>query len=855
MSSDQPSKTFQKPTEESVKQSISKLQAAIEYEMKHLYINAKGKSGTFAKYIQKESQVALKVFKHSNKWSTINALIKRYEFVDITSRMSTAKKILEILDELEAIYQIDHTKSQAPPTSPNSNTVKAKFIQTVDSPQAQSSSEKVEEISNVDISDLDIQFVKGVGPKLAEKLNRLEIQTCEDLLHYLPRNHISYQDRVPIGDLEPEQDVTIFGEIFKITAFQSRKKGLVILTIVIKDATGKVKITKFLKGNSTHFYIKQFQSQYPNGSQVLCSGTVKIDKYSKGYTINNPILETVSSDFTEGVDNVHTGRIVPIYPLTEGLSLTQLRKLIFNSVNTYKSNLKEFIPEGILEEHKLMSYQESLEKIHFPCSLEAKDNAARRLIFNEFFLMQLRFLQRKNQIKKQSKGVQFDSSKTSLVDKLLKCLGFELTYAQKRVFFDEILPDMASEHTMHRMVQGDVGSGKTIVAFLALLVAVENGYQGAVMAPTEILAEQHFKKFKEWVEKMESFFSLKIGFLSGKQKAKPKRETLQALANGQINIVVGTHALIQEQVEFNNLGLIIIDEQHRFGVKQRDLLVKKGLKNSTPEKLFMSATPIPRTLSLAIHGDLDMSEIDEMPPGRAPIDTQIVQKKKDAYKQIINELQKGNQAYIVFPLIDESETLSAKAATVEYERLKEEVFQDFNLGLLHGKLKEDAKEEVMKKFRNKDIDILVATTVIEVGVDIPDATVMLIESAERFGLAQLHQLRGRVGRSSKQSYCLLSSNSNSPQSQIRLKILTSTSNGFIVAQQDMKLRGAGDFLGTRQSGIPSSTLASLNDNEEILYLARNAAKHLIQEKPELEGLDPLKAKLEKSVYSELLSGG
>lgn len=843
---------------------IAKLKAAIEYEAKHMYINAQGKSASFSDFIKKEASQALKIFKHSAKWSTIKALVERYAFIDITSRINTLKQVREALEQLESLYDAKLSEGT------HITKFKNDFASSPEQEEIVITKKKEAEIKidpNLDISSLDVQFVHGVGPRLAEKLNKVGIYSCEDLLNYLPRDHISYETKILIKDLEEDDDVTIFGQIDKITAFQT-KKGMVIITILVKDPSGKIKINRFVQGNSIHFYLKQYKSQFPVGSPVLVSGKVKPDKYSKMKQIQNAMMEIVAEDFVEGEDNIHTGRIVPIYPLTEGLSLMQLRKLIYKSLKYYKANLKEFIPDEVLSRHELMNYYDALQEIHFPTDLALKDSAAKRLIFNEFFLMQLRFMQIKDQIKNQNEGIKFNCFENGLVDKFIASLPFKLTGAQERVFYSEILPDMVSTAPMHRLIQGDVGSGKTIVAFLAILVAVSDGYQGALMVPTEILAEQHYKKIQEWVSKMAAEFQVKVALLLGKQRVRERRAVLQGLADGSINVVVGTHALIQDSVEFNKLGLVVIDEQHRFGVKQREMLARKALSNTADqslnekdeavpivEKLFMSATPIPRTLALATHGDLDMSEIDELPPGRSPIITEIVKRKPDTYKKIRSEIAAGRQAYIVFPLIDESEALSAKAATVEFERLKTEVYPDFKIGLIHGKLKDDEKESVMEEFRSGALDILVATTVIEVGVDVPNATTMLIESAERFGLAQLHQLRGRVGRGDKQSYCFLSSSSKSPNNLIRLKILTSTTNGFIVAQEDMKLRGAGDFLGVKQSGLPESAIASLAENEDVLVLARNSAKNLIQEDHELTKHKVLKEKLENSAYSNMFSGG
>ncbi len=840
---------------------IQRIKAAVEFEMQHQYINAIGKTGDFRSYIRREAQAGLNLFRDSLQWHNIYSLMDRYAYLDLATRMSLCKKIIHNIFELEDYYETEITSKSQSQTPTKEETIKP-----ID--------------PNLDISELEIQYVKGVGPALAAKLNILGIKNCEDLLNYLPRQHISYSDVTPIKEIEEEQDVTIMGQLSKITAFKSPNKNLVILSIFIKDNSGQLKINKFFQGNSAHFYLKQYKGMYPIGAYCICVGTVKRDKFSKQKTIHNAIIEIISEDFseTDRSEQIHTAKIVPIYPLTEGLSLMVLRKLIHKTLNAYKHNLKEFIPTNIIEANNLIGYAEAIEEIHFPTSLETKNQAATRLLFNEMFLMQVRFMQVRHKHKHKNKGIKFNCFENGLVDKFIEALPFELTYAQQRVFYQEILPDMVSSTPMHRLLQGDVGSGKTVVAFLALLVAVADGYQGAIMVPTEILAEQHYKKFNEWVNRMQEELRIKASLLIGKQRVKERRAVLEGLKNGNINIVVGTHALIQEKVEFKRLGLIVIDEQHRFGVKQREELARKVLTNNsqdsqlqigetvseelidkefgtTIEKLFMTATPIPRSLALAMHGDLDMSEIDEMPVGRIPIITDIVSKKADAYKLIKSELDKGNQAYIVFPLIDESEALAAKAATVEHDRLQKTVFIDYKMGLLHGRLKEDEKNNIMDSFRRGEIDILVATTVIEVGVDVANATVMLIESAERFGLAQLHQLRGRVGRSDKQSYCLLSSGSNSETSRQRLAILTKTNNGFVIAQEDLKIRGAGDIIGLKQSGIPESALQGLVDQEDLLIHSRNAARQLIDLNPELENLDSLKKKLTRSAANAHLNAG
>lgn len=849
---------------------LDQIKKAIDFEISHSYINAIGKSGTFSSFIAKQAKEALKKYKNSEKWSSILALVERYEFLDLTTRMQVCKKIITNILELEEFYKAKQFQKILPPA------------------EKLTTSSKSCPDPNLDIAEVSVRYLAGVGEINEKKLNLLGIKTIKDLLHYFPRTHISYSDITPIREIQEEQQVSILGVIQKVSAFKSPNKNLIILSIFIKDNSGKLKINKYFQGNSIHFYLKQYTGKFPQGAHVLAVGTVKYDKFSKQKTLHDPQIEVISEDFseTDRSSMIHTAKIVPIYPLSEGVSLMYLRKTIHTALQIYKPALKEFVPENILKTNEFVSYSTAIEEIHFPDSIESKNKSATRLVFNEFFLMQLKFMQLRHEHKQKHKGIQFNCFENGLVDKFLDRLPFKLTHAQERVFYNEILPDMVTNQPMHRLLQGDVGSGKTIVAFLAMLTAISDNYQSAIMVPTEILAEQHYHKFCEWINMMEENLKIRAGLLIGKQKTAERREVLAGIKNGTINLIVGTHALIQESVEYKRLGLIIIDEQHRFGVKQRELLAKKALTSDnydsqlaivasdevadkqdtdrhpdyqhlspTVEKLFMTATPIPRTLALAMHGDLDMSEIDEMPAGRKPIITKIVRRKSEAHELIREEIIKGNQAYIVFPLIDESETLSAKAATVEYEKLKENTFRDFNVGLIHGKLKDDQKEEVMKKFRDKEINILVSTTVIEVGVDVPSATVILIESAERFGLAQLHQLRGRVGRNDKQSYCLLSSGSNSETTQERLRVLERTNNGFILAQEDLKIRGAGDLTGLKQSGVPENALQGLLNQEDILQLARKSAQSLIKIDPDLSTYPLLKKKLDQSSYSEHYDAG
>ena len=463
----------------------------------------------------------------------------------------------------------------------------------------------------------------------------------------------------------------------------------------------------------------------------------------------------------------------------------------------------------------LLDKKTAVEQIHFPESQELLEQARFSLIFEELFLIQLKMVRIREQNSHNHSALALKIKEKGLVKEFIDNLPFELTGAQKKAV-NEILNDLNSDVPMARLLQGDVGSGKTVVATIMLLAGVENGYQGALMAPTEILAQQHYNNLQQWLSPM----GISVGLFLGSQGKKIREKFRTDLRNGQMNIAVGTHALIQEDVDFNNLGAIVVDEQHRFGVKQRNVLKKKS---QNPQILTMTATPIPRTLALTVHGDLDLTIIDELPKGRKPIKTSLVTSHRGVYELIQSEIDAGRQAYVVYPLIEESETLSAKAATIEAERLQKEVFPQYKIGLLHGKLKNDEKEQVMKDFKDKKYDILVSTTVVEVGVDVPNATVMLIENAERFGLSQLHQLRGRVGRNSLQSYCILHTSTKSQETRERLNIMTQTHDGFVIAEKDLQLRGPGEFLGTRQSGLPDLIISDIVRDAKILEMARNEA--------------------------------
>ena len=701
---------------------------------------------------------------------------------------------------------------------------------------------------------VNVQYVKGVGPKMAELLSRLDISTAEDLIRHYPRQHLDFQHHMPIRNVRPGEDVTIFGTIKSVGAFQSKKGNISIVSILINDGTGSITVSKFIGGKSNKYLLDRYKNSYPKGAQVMASGRAERDSYGNRLQLKNAELEILGNlaGADEEIDSLHAGRLVPVYPLTDGLSLRVLRSIIHSALETHAPSLQDPLPPHILQQFDLLDLQRALWGIHFPESEEQKEAARKRLVFDELLSSQLHLAMRRHRFQSENAAIAMQAVEGKLIKEFRKNLPFKLTGAQERVF-GEIAGDLGSGHPMHRLVQGDVGSGKTVVAAMASLMAVENGFQAAVMAPTEILAEQHFRQFQRWLTPL----GLSCALLLGKQGVKERRQVQQGLQSGQIHVAIGTHALIQDDVEFRNLGFVVIDEQHRFGVKQRAQLKAKG-KN--PELLTMTATPIPRTLALTLHGDLDVSEIDELPPGRKPIKTELVRAsaKRELHAAIKTEILKGRQVYIVFPLIEESESLSAKAATAEFEKLRTSVFPEYSIGLMHGKLKPEEKDRVMEEFRKGEFKILVSTTVIEVGVDVPNATVMVIENADRFGLAQLHQLRGRVGRGGEQSYCYLVADVKSEMTRQRLGIMCQTNDGFVIAEKDLELRGPGEFLGVRQSGMPDLLLADIVKDAKVLEDARKIAIEIVKEDPDLEKYPQLKRLLaakNSGEKTDLISSG
>jgi len=694
--------------------------------------------------------------------------------------------------------------------------------------------------------DRPLQFVKGIGPSAASQLAKLDLHTLGDLLNYFPRDYVNYSQQTLIRHVQVGDSVTIVAAVKSGSCFTSPKnKSLTIFNLRVADASGWMILSRFFAGKQ--FTNKGWQEsllrQYPRGAIIAASGIVKRSR--QGITLDNPQIEVLESENSD-IRSLKIGKVLPLYPLTEGVTADLVRKAVHLALEHVQA-IPDPVPTALKQRHHLIHRPVAVQQIHFPETAESLQAARRRLVFDEFFVLQLGLLQRRWRYHQLLKGTpRFMPQQGSLVAAFYQHLPFSLTTAQKRVI-NEILADMQSPQPMNRLVQGDVGSGKTVVGVVALLAAIESGWQGALMAPTEVLAEQHYRKLVEWLTPLH----VPVELLTGSVVGKKRQEILCQLATGELPLVVGTHALIQPAVVFHRLGLVIIDEQHRFGVGQRTALFHKGQQ---PDALSMTATPIPRTLTLTLHGDLDVSQIDQLPPGRKPIRTTVVspRDRPQVYALMEREIAQGRQVYIVLPLVEASEKVDLRSAIAEHQRLQTKVFPYCAIGLLHGRMPAAAKEEVIQSFRQGSLAILVATTVVEVGVDVPNASVMLIEHAERFGLSQLHQLRGRVGRGSDQSYCLLMTGSKSEDARQRLTVMEQSTDGFFIAEMDLRFRGPGEVLGTRQSGLPDFALASLVTDQEILELARHSAEEIINRDPELHHEPTLRQHLQ--AYVQKLTG-
>ena len=654
-----------------------------------------------------------------------------------------------------------------------------------------------------------IQYIKGVGPSRVLLLNKLGIYSIEDLVTYFPRE---YEDRSlikKIVDIETGETVCFRAVVISKPTEARIKKNMTITKAVVRDETGSALLTWFNQS-----YIK---SQLEAHEEYTFYGKVQ-KAYAGKIELSSPI-------FDKDGENKNTGKIVPLYPLTNGLSQNVIRTIIENALSLCNDQFEEFLPSNVRTKYHLCELNFAIRNIHFPDRNEDFMTARKRIAFQELLLLQLGLLNIKEKGKIEEKGISFD--KNISVNELIASLPFKLTNAQARVW-KEIQEDMEQDKPMNRLVQGDVGSGKTVVAALTMFKAVKCGYQASLMAPTAILATQHY----EGISKMLEPFGIKCALFTSALTKKQKEKLIEELKQGEIDIAIGTHALIEENIEFKNVGLVITDEQHRFGVRQRSKLSNKGERIDT---LVMTATPIPRTLALILYGDLDISIIDELPPGRQKIDTYAVKKNMEnrVNEFIRKEINLGRQAYIVCPLVEESDVSDLKSVQIMHEYYKK-VFPEFKIEYLHGKMKNKEKDEIMQRFKAGDINILISTTVIEVGVDVPNATIMCVENAERFGLAQLHQLRGRVGRGKFKSYCILKYESKSDVVAERMKIMQETNDGFVISEKDLKLRGPGDFFGTMQHGVPEFKVANLFTDMDILKDAQECAKNILAEDPLLE---------------------
>lgn len=689
------------------------------------------------------------------------------------------------------------------------------------------------------------------------ELAKLNINNINDLLYFVPNRHNDFGDIRKVSDLQDGQDQTIMANVWEGSVKKIRPR-LWSIKVIVGDDSGNVSCNWFRHGYKKPYLLSAFKP----GTKLVISG--KTSLFAGRITFQSPEYELVN----ESADSlVHTSGLVPVYPITEGITQRRIRTVVKKAVDSMADEVNDHLPSHLKKELKFMNLSSAIKNIHYPDSILQYNEARRRLAFDEFFVLQLAVLMRKLSLKTENHFLDLNID-LNKINGFIDLLPFKLTDSQNLVI-EEILHDLNSQVVMNRLLQGDVGSGKTVVALVAMLALVFDGYQVALMAPTEILAQQHYATLSRLlssghiIEREENYIVLKLpdfdktitmGILIGSMKQSAKKIIVEKLNQKEINIIVGTHALIQDDVNIPNMGLAVVDEQHRFGVEQRSILRKKS---DNPHMLAMSATPIPRSLNLTVYGDLDISILNELPQGRKEIKTRFINNEDrfKAYEFTRQQVEKGRQAFVLCPLIEESEVLQTKAATEEYEKLVSDIYPEFNVGLLHGRMKLIEKDEVMIQFQNHDIDILVCTPVIEVGIDIPNASVMIIDGADRFGLAQLHQIRGRVGRGQFQSYCILIADAPSENAQFRLKLLEGSNDGFELAEEDLKLRGPGDYLGTRQSGLPNFKVAQISDFE-ILHQAREAASKLLIRDPKLQhkdnfDLSKLVIGYEERLYSDI----
>ena len=785
-----------------IKDWIRPLQKALTLESENRFTNLLGKKQHFNDYLNK-SLSNLNNLKLTNEFIKLfgefSIKYSEYNDLDVNQRkrlvIDTRKALLKLGKSIDLNYSNKNTDSY--------------YSKVID--------------SNLSLNS-DIALIKSIGKINKNKLNELGIYNIKDIINYFPRTYLDYTNRVKIINLKPDNLYTCIATIKKFYIYKSpNNSNLSIMNIVIFDETSSIKVTKFFLGKrfrSYSFFSSQ-KSLYIPGTKLAISGKVKLSEYGKNFV--DPQIEILNTN--EESFNF-SGKIMPLYSLSESFSNLSFIKLI-KKVIIYSKQYPDLLNQKQLNSLSLVSKSDSLINIHLPINQNALIESKKRLVFDELFLLQMKFLLRKRKNNKKL-TIQKSIKKNFLLKDFLNKVPFQLTKSQEKVL-DEIKSDLSDLTPMSRLLQGDVGSGKTIIAIASLLIELEKDQQGALMVPTEVLASQHYKNLIQFLNPL----LVSVELLTGNTPQKKRKEILTNLKNGMVDILVGTHALFEDKVVFNSLGMVVIDEQHRFGVTQRNRLLNKG---DNTNLLSMTATPIPRTLALSLYGDLDISQITELPPGRVPITTKIISEKElnKLFKHVENEIDNGKQAYVILPLIEDSEKMNLSSAKKIFKYLSEEIFLKNKVGLLHGKLNSEEKNNVINSFVNNEVNILVSTTVIEVGIDVPNASIMIIYNSERFGLSQLHQLRGRVGRGSHKSFCYLVTSENNGLENKRLSVLEKSNDGFYIAEKDLELRGPGQLLGYKQSGLPDFVLDNLPNNKVLIEKAREEAQRVINEDPDLK---------------------
>ena len=785
-----------------IKDWIRPLQKALTLESENRFTNLLGKKQQFNDYLNK-SLSNLDNLKLTNEFIKLfgefSIKYSEYNDLDVNQRkrlvIDTRKALLKLGKSIDLNYSNKNTDSY--------------YSKVIDSKLSLNS---------------DIALIKSIGKINKNKLNELGIYNIKDIINYFPRTYLDYTNRVKIINLKPDNLYTCIATIKKFYIYKSpNNSNLSIMNIVIFDETSSIKVTKFFLGKRFRSY-SFFSSQknlYIPGTKLAISGKVKLSEYGKNFV--DPQIEILNTN--EESFNF-SGKIMPLYSLSESFSNLSFIKLI-KKVIIYSKQYPDLLNQKQLNSLSLVSKSDSLINIHLPINQNALIESKKRLVFDELFLLQMKFLLRKRKNNKKL-TIQKSIKKNFLLKDFLNKVPFQLTKSQEKVL-DEIKSDLSGLTPMSRLLQGDVGSGKTIIAIASLLIELEKDQQGALMVPTEVLASQHYKNLIQFLNPL----LVSVELLTGNTPQKKRKEILTNLKIGMVDILVGTHALFEDKVVFNSLGMVVIDEQHRFGVTQRNRLLNKG---DNTNLLSMTATPIPRTLALSLYGDLDISQITELPPGRVPITTKIISEEElnILFKRVENEIDNGKQAYVILPLIEDSEKMNLSSAKKIFKYLSEEIFLKNKVGLLHGKLNSEEKNNVINSFVNNEVNILVSTTVIEVGIDVPNASIMVIYNSERFGLSQLHQLRGRVGRGSHKSFCYLVTSENNGLENKRLSVLEKSNDGFYIAEKDLELRGPGQLLGYKQSGLPDFVLDNLPNNKVLIEKAREEAQRVINEDPDLK---------------------